>query len=86
MAWREASIMSERYEFVRLAAAEGANIAVLCRRFGISRAKGYKWLARFANEGRTGLENRSRRPNSSPARTSAMTEQAVLEVRAAHPM
>ena len=74
MAWREASIMSERYEFVRLAAAEGANIAALYRRFGISRTKGYKWLARFVAEGRAGLEGRSRRPNSSPARTSALVE------------
>ena len=85
MPWHEASIMSERYEFVKLATAEGANVVALCRRFGISPAKGCKWLARFAAEGRTGLENRSRRPNGSPARTSAIIEQAVLEVRTAHP-
>ena len=34
----------------------------LCRRFGISRAKGYKWLERYRVAGRAGLADRSRRP------------------------
>ena len=69
MPWREVSAVSQRYEFVMLASQEGANIRALCRSFGISRTKGYKWLARFASEGAIGLEDRSRRPKSSPART-----------------
>ena len=40
--------MSERQEFVAFARQEGANIAALCRQFGISRKTGYKWLARAA--------------------------------------
>ena len=35
MPWKEATVISERHEFVTLAKAEGANIAALCRRFGI---------------------------------------------------
>jgi len=85
MPWRKATAVSERYEFVTLAQAEGANIAALCRRFGISRSKGYKWLGRFKAEGRTGLQDRSRRPKTSPKRTAAVTEEAVAELRAKHP-
>ena len=36
MGWQAASIVEQRFEFVTLATAEGANISVLCRRFGIS--------------------------------------------------
>lgn len=72
-----------REEFVRLASSAGANMRELCRRFGISAPTGYKWLQRHRGGG--GLEDRSRRPHSSPARTAAWLEAEVLAVRAAHP-
>lgn len=75
--------MDNRGEFVRLAGAEGANVAQLCRRFGISRKTGYKWLDR--ERAGEGVQDRSRRPHASPHRTSAETEAAVLALRAAHP-
>ena len=81
MAWREVSVRDEREEFVRLAGAAGANVSALCRRFGVSRSNGYKWLQRYAAEGSDGLETRSRRPRSSPSRTSEELEQAVLAIR-----
>jgi putative transposase len=34
----------------------------LCERYGVSRRIGYKWLARFNEEGKRGLVNRSRWP------------------------
>jgi len=85
MPWREATAVSERYEFVMLAMADGANVAALCRRFGISRSKGYKWLGRFKAEGRPGLFDRSRRPETSPKRTALAAEEAVAQLRAEHP-
>jgi len=84
MPWREVSVMEERVEFVRLALLEGANRRELCRRFGISPDVGYKWLRRWAG-GDRGLEDRSRRPLSSPRRSSADREGSVLAVRDAHP-
>lgn len=83
MPWQELSVMRQREEFVRLAMADGANVSELCRRFGISRAKGYKWLGRYRSEGRAGLADRSRRPASSPSRTPAVVEAEVLRIRAA---
>lgn len=74
--------MDQREEFVRLALAPGANKRELCRRFGISREKGYKWLRRYAAEGREGLADRSRRPRRSPVQTPVAVEQEVLRLRA----
>jgi len=84
MPWQEVSIMEQRHEFVRLALQEGANRRELCRRFGIHPETGYKWLARWA-AGERELGDRSRRPRTSPARSDASTEAAVLAVRDAHP-
>ncbi|MFN7289801.1 MAG: helix-turn-helix domain-containing protein, partial [Pirellula sp.] len=38
--------MSQRREFLDLAKVSGANITLLCKRFGISRKTGYKWINR----------------------------------------
>jgi len=82
MPWRELSVMAQREEFVRLAMMPGANMSELCRRFEISRDKGYKWLGRYRSEGCSGLTDRSRRPHHSPGRTDDETEASVLRIRA----
>jgi len=84
MPWQERSIMAERAEFLVFAQQEGANIAALCRSFGISRKTGYKWLARAAG-GDPVLADGSRRPHASPWRTPAAVEAQVLALRAQHP-
>jgi transposase InsO family protein len=81
MPWQERSVMEQREEFVRLALAPGANMSELCRRFRISRANGYKWLARYRADGRAGLANRSRRPRHSPGQTPQLVEVEVLRIR-----
>jgi transposase InsO family protein len=85
MPWKECDRMSLREEFVSLATGEGANVSELCRRFGVSRKTGYKWLARFGEEGRAGLADRSRRPRRSPQKTEGWLERAVLRIRDANP-
>ncbi len=83
MVWREASVLDQREEFCLLAGLEGANISALCQGFGISRQTGHLWLRRY----RSGepLEDRSRRPLSSPLRSTPAIERAVLDIRDAHP-
>ena len=63
MPWEERSVTDQRGEFVRLALQPGVNVRELCRRFGISRSNGYKWLDRYLAEGPAGLVDRSRRPH-----------------------
>jgi transposase InsO family protein len=84
MPWEEVSIMHRRKEFVSLALSEGSNVSELCRRFGISRQTGYKWLRRAAVAGED-FRDRSRRPKRSPERTAADVEMAILSVRDGHP-
>lgn len=68
-----------REEFVGLARLPDANFSELCRRYQISRKTGYKWLSRES------LEDRSRRPHSSPTRTEDTVQAQVLAVRDRHP-
>ena len=85
MPWRISSVMSQRHEFVLLASQPRANMRQLCRRFGISRPVGYKWLHRYLSEGLAGLQDRSRRPHHSPNRTAAEIETALTALRQKHP-
>lgn len=85
MPWSIRDTMSLREEFIALAQHEGANRRELCRRFGISPQTGYKWLARFAQQGAAGLADLSKRPHHSPAATAEPLQQAVLALRREHP-
>ncbi len=85
MSWQIHDLMTQRHEFVQLASQPGANRSALCRRFGISRKTGYKWLGRYRVQGASALVDRSRRPQTSPRRTAGPVRQAVLALRAKHP-
>lgn len=85
MPWQPRDLMNIKREFVELATQEGANRRELCRRFGIGPKAAYALLARHAQEGAGALQERSRRPHHSPARTPAAMEQAILLLRAANP-
>jgi transposase InsO family protein len=81
MPWREVTRVLLRKEFVAMALQPGCNRRELCRRFGITPKTAYKWLGRYAREGASGLQDRSRRPRRSPARTVAPVERRVIQLR-----
>jgi transposase InsO family protein len=85
MPWKALSVMQSRLEFVRLAGSGEVSVAELCRRFGISRQTGFQLLKRWREGGEAGLEDRSRRPLTSPRRVATEIERQVLDLRAAHP-
>lgn len=86
MPWKtEETTMELKTEFVQMADQPNANMSQLCRRFGISRPTGYKWLRRYRDEGLEGLSERSRRPNHSPNRTPEDIEALVVEARRRDP-
>jgi hypothetical protein len=60
--------MSLKLDFVEREA-KGESIAALCREYGVSRQTGHKWVKRFKEQGYEGLEERSRRPKSTPLAT-----------------
>jgi transposase InsO family protein len=57
------------------------NVSQFCRDQQISRQTFYKWRRRFRQDGLGGLQEQSRRPNSSPGQTAAAVEEAVLRQR-----
>lgn len=77
--------MSLRSEFVTLVEQGGLSFTEACRRFEISRPTGYKWWLRYQAEGRSGLQDQSRRPRHSPQQTAAAMEAAVLAIRDQYP-
>lgn len=85
MPWQVKELLTMKREFVMLAQPDGTNIAELCRRFGISRECGYKWLRAYQEAGELGLREKSRRPGSHPLQTGREMEKVVLELRAKYP-
>ena len=61
---------------------EIGDAGVVCRRCGISRPTLRKWWRRYQAQGAAGLEERSRRPHSSPGRKVLEREEGlVLQLR-----
>ena len=54
MPWLETDPMTERLQFVQDALSDRFTMAEVCARYGVSRKTGYKWTARYAEEGRAG--------------------------------
>src|SRR2546430_14445801 len=66
MGWMETCAVDERMRFVIAAEKHEEAFAAVCRRFGVSRRVGYKWLARYQEAGVEGLFDRSRAPLHHP--------------------
>lgn len=86
MPWKTCDLMESREAFVLDYLRGGLSFSELCRRHGISRVSGYKWVGRHRAEGGKGLLDRSRRPRSSPRRSSPELEAAVVSIRLEHPV
>lgn len=85
MGWKESNRVSERQEFCQLHEGGSLSMTELCRRFGVSRKTGYKWIARWKEGGRAALADRSRRPLNSPLQSSEAMEAEVIALRRKHP-
>jgi putative transposase len=77
--------MEERLQFVRDALSDRWNMSELCARYGVSRKIGYKWLARYEEEGRRGLTDRSRAPHHCPHKIADTMAELLVATREAHP-
>ena len=73
--------MSQKREMVRMALQKEAIIAAIARTFHVQRSVVYRYRERYRRFGDAGLQERSRRPASSPKQTERATEQLVLELR-----
>src|SRR5436309_8580665 len=85
MGWKETCAVEERMRFVVAVENQEEPFAAICRRFGVSRRVGYKWLARFEEEGPAGLLDRSRAPLHHPQAIADSIAERCLAARRAHP-
>ena len=85
MVWRETCAMEERMRFVMAIVENQESVAAVCRRFGVSRKTGYKWLERHEQEGAAALADRSRAPLTHPHALPERVAARCIEVRRAHP-
>lgn len=85
MPFKTQSIMNQRKEFCLLASKSGSNMSDLCRRYGITRRTGYKWMERYNYHGMDGLIDRSRRPHHFPNQTESAVEEYVIRLRKGEP-
>lgn len=76
--------MEYRYRAV-LEVLDGVPVAQVARQAGASRQAVYGWVGRYRVEGLAGLQDRSRRPHSSPTRVAAEVEAQICELRRLHP-
>jgi transposase InsO family protein len=81
MPWKEAPAMSNRAELVERYH-QGEAMTVLAKSYGVSRKTAYTWVQRAGNP--SPFADHSRRPASSPTRTSAEMETMVVAIRTEH--
>jgi putative transposase len=85
MGWTETRAVDERMRFVMAVEKGEEPFAAVCRRFGVSRKTGYKWLGRYDKAGVEGLIDRSRVPLNHPHAINEAVAERCLAVRRAHP-
>ncbi len=84
MPWKRSSVVAQRYALVMALLVERDSAEVTCRRFGVSRQTGYKFIRRFAAQGRKGLQDQSRRPRCAQGRWSERWRRRLLRLRRSH--
>lgn len=82
MPWECKTVEEKRREFIERSKT-CTNFSKLCREYGITRKTGYKWIERFEEE--KCLSDKSRKPHSSPGKTSIEIERAILSLRYENP-
>lgn len=64
---------------------DGMSVSEAAGEHGVARSCAYKWVARYREHGRHGLEERSRRPERSPLQTSQERIDELLDLKREHP-
>jgi putative transposase len=85
MPWLETSPVEQRERFIRDHRAGLYMMTELCARYDVSRKTGYKWLERFDEGGRHGLQDRSRAPHHCPHRIAKEVAAVICAARRQHP-
>lgn len=85
MPWEVTGPVRERERFIDAYLTGLYSITGLAARFGVSRQKLHKWLARHNSEGMHGLIDRSRAPHRRPHRTNDAVAEQIIGFRRRFP-
>jgi putative transposase len=85
MPWSQTSPMDQKTPFIADDLRDRLSMTELCELYGVSRKTGYTWVDRYLTHGPQGLEERSRRPSTSPRHTPDHVVAAILEARQRQP-
>jgi transposase InsO family protein len=77
--------MDQKTQFIADDLRQTLSMTELCVLYSVSRKTGYKWIDRYLKAGPSGLEERSRKPSSSPHQTPQHVVDALIELRQHHP-
>lgn len=80
---RAVVLAEQRYRAV-LEVKDGQPVTEVAARYGVSRQSVTSWRTRYNVEGLPGLQDRSRRPHSSPRKVDAVVEAQICEMRREH--
>lgn len=81
MPWETGTVEESRARFVLEAEDSHFAFAELCRRHGIARKTGYKWVERYHTHGLEALGDRSHRPKHCPHATPEWVVERIVELR-----
>ncbi len=85
MPWRATSVENTRYLFVLEVKERRRTFIDVCQAYGISPKTGYKWLARFEEQGPNGLLDHSRNPIHRPGDTEEEGRKLIIQMKLRHP-
>lgn len=85
MPWKNTSLREQRWKFVQMAMRTVRGLAELCRRSGVSRKTAYKWIERFKERGRFGLDDRKRVAHRVEGRPSEVWLERIRRYKCRHP-
>jgi putative transposase len=85
MPWSQTTAMHQRTQFIADHLRGIHSVTQLCAEYGIARKTAYKWIDRYIRRGPSGLEDRSRRPHTSPRAAPEHVVNALVQLRLRHP-
>ena len=85
MPWKDSSPLKQRLALVHAALAKIDSVSALAQRYGVSRKTAHKWIARHAQFGVPGTQDRNHAPAHPSRRLDASLLDHILTLRRAHP-
>lgn len=78
-------VVEQRHAAVLEVVVDGAPVAEVARRHGVTRQTLHRWLRRYASAGLAGLVDQSSKPGSCPHQMPPQVEARIVEMRRQHP-